>query len=99
MVEKLIYGTKSQVVFLNSDEKNEAIKYLATSSNIKMVLEDNDEQGAWSKEYRFIFIKEEGIPDCLKRNMTAGNKSYYGRINCKELYEEVNNYKKSNGLL
>lgn len=89
-MEKLIYGRNKQVVFNNETEKNEAFEYLLNSDNVKHVHENNQNQGAWGSEDRIKFMRAEGIPKCLIRNMTAGDKSCYGRINCKELCQELN---------
>lgn len=51
-------------------------------------------QGAWAPEDRIHFKEEDNIPECLKRNMTAGNGSLYGRINCKEFCDKINEIKK-----
>lgn len=87
---KLIYGKKKQVKFNDEKEKKEAFDYILTSSNVNFkVHEDNQNQGAWAPEDRIHFKKEDGVPKCLKRNMTKGRGSLYGRINCKELCEEI----------
>lgn len=89
-MEKLVLGKNGQVHFNNENEKHEAIEYLLTSDNVDFdVHEDNQEQGAWGPEERIHFKSEEGVPDCLKRLMTAGRSGLYGRINCKEFCEEV----------
>jgi len=88
-MSKLEYGKNGQVRFNNEVEKQEAFRYLLTSDNVKFVHEDNQDQGAWAPEERIHFISEQGVPECLKRNMTAGNGSLYGRINCKELCDEI----------
>lgn len=89
---KLVFGKNGQVHFNNENEKQEAIEYLLTSDNVDFdVHEDNQEQGAWGPEERIHFKSEDGVPDCLKRLMTAGRPGLYGRINCKEF---VKNYAK-----
>ncbi len=89
-MSKLVYGKNGQVRFLNEAEKQEAFQYMLTSNNVDIfVHEDNQEQGAWASEERIHFYRETGVPECLKRNMTAGNGSIYGRINCKELCDEL----------
>ena len=81
---KLIFGKNGQVHFNNENEKQEAIEYLLTSDNVDFdVHEDNQEQGAWGPEERIHFKSEDGVPDCLKRLMTAGRPGLYGRINCR----------------
>ena len=87
---KLVFGKNGQVHFNNENEKQEAIEYLLTSDNVDFdVHEDNQEQGAWGPEERIHFKSEDGVPDCLKRLMTAGRPRPYGRINCKEFCEEL----------
>jgi hypothetical protein len=94
-MSKLVYGKNGQVVFNSEEEKEEAFKYLCTSDNVDIfVHENNQEQGAWAPEERIHFKREEGIPECLKRQMTAGRSGIYGRINCKELCEEIRSRKK-----
>lgn len=88
-MSKLVYGKNGQVRFYNEDEKQEAFHYLLTSSNVEFVHEDNQDQGAWGPEERIHFRSGYGVPECLKRNMTAGNGALYGRINCKELCDEL----------
>jgi hypothetical protein len=88
-MSKLIYGKQGQVRFNSEAEKMEAFRYLLTSPNVEFVHEDNQEQGAWAPEERIHFRSGYGVPECLIRNMTAGNGSLYGRINCKELCDEL----------
>lgn len=91
-MSKLVYGKNQQVRFNNEAEKQEAIDYILNNpSNVDFnIHEDNQNQGAWGPEDRIHFFKEEGIPDCLKRQMTAGRgDSIFGRINCKEFCEEL----------
>lgn len=89
-MSKLTYGRKKQVRFENEAEKKEAIEYILNSPNVNFrVHEDNQEQGAWGPEERIHFKKEDGVPECLKKIMTAGDWSNYGRINCKEFCEEL----------
>lgn len=94
-MSKLIYGKQGQVRFNNEEEKQEAFEYLLNSDNVDIfVHEDNQNQGAWASEERIHFYNKAGVPGCLKRNMTAGKGSLYGRINCKELCEEIRNLKR-----
>lgn len=88
-MSKLVYGRDGQVRFDSEEEKEEAFRYLRTSDNVAFVHEDNQNQGAWGPEERIHFYSEEGVPECLKRNMKAGRGSMYGRIDCKELCEEL----------
>lgn len=89
-MSQLIYGKNGQVWFDTEAEKQEAINYILTSSNVDFrIHEDNQNQGAWAPEERIHFYNEKGVPECLKRIMTAGNGSIYGRINCKEFCEEI----------
>lgn len=89
-MEKLIYGKNGQVHFDNVTEKREAIEYILTSSNVDFnIHEDNQFQNAWGPEERIHFKKEDGVPESLKKIMTAGRPGIYGRINCAEFCEEV----------
>ena len=98
-MSKLIYGRNSQVYFENECEKQEAINYLLTSSNVDFdVHEDNQNQGAWGPEERIHFKREEGVPDSLIRLMTAVRSGLYGRINCKEFCEELRAEARKRGL-
>lgn len=87
---KLIYGKNAQVKFNTEEELQEAIDYILESDNVQLVHEDNQNQGAWGPEERIQFAQRDDIPDCLLRNMTAGNGSLYGRINCKEFCALIN---------
>lgn len=89
-MSKLVYGKNGQVRFRNEQEKREAFDYLRNSPNVVHVHEDNQEQGAWAPEERIHFKTLVGVPEGLSRNMTEGRGgSVAGRINCKELIEEV----------
>lgn len=88
-MSKLIYGRNGHVRFSNEAEKREAFEYLRKSPNVVRVHEDNDEQGAWGPEERIHFKTLVGVPEGLLKNMTKGRGSVAGRINCKELIEEV----------
>jgi len=89
---KLVYGKNGQVHFTSEEEKQVAIDYILTSSNVNFYIhENNQNQGAWGPEDRIHFKSEGGVPDCLKKIMTAGDRYNYGRINCKEFCEELRN--------
>lgn len=93
-MSKLQYGRNGQVVFNNEAEKKEAFEYMLNSNNVNYnVHEDNQNQGAWASEEGIHFQSEKGVPECLKRNMTAGRDNLYGRINCKELCDELRSIK------
>lgn len=94
---KLVYGKNQQVRFNSEEEKQEAIDYILNNpQNVDFnIHEDNQNQGAWSSEERIHFFKEDSIPECLKRQLTAGRSNLYGRINCKEFCEEVRNIAKN----
>ena len=70
-----------------------------TPSNVDFKIhEDNQNQGAWGPEERIHFYSEEGVPECLKRQMTAGRGDLYGSINCKEFCEELRQIAINRGL-
>ena len=97
-MSKLVYGKNGQVHFENEEEKREAIDYLLTSSNVDFnIHEDNQNQGAWASEERIHFFSEEGVPESLKKIMTAGRSGLYGRINCKEFCDELRKEAKKRG--
>lgn len=98
-MSQLIYGKNGQVRFNDESEKMEAIEYLLTSPNVDFdIHENNQEQGAWAPEDRIHFKKEEGVPESLKRMMTAGRPGLYGRINCKEFCDELRNEARKRGM-
>ena len=79
---------KKEITF--EREKRIAIEYILTSENVDFTVhENNQNQGAWGPEERIHFRSEVGVPECLRRIMTAGDRSNYGRINCKEFCEEI----------
>ena len=90
-MSKLVYGRNHQVYFDSEEQKQEAIDYILNNpGNVDFnIHEDNQYQGAWGTEDRIHFRSGYGVPECLKRLMTAGNGSIYGRINCKEFCEEL----------
>ena len=89
-MSKLVFGKNDQVRFDSEEELPIAVDYILNSSNVDFdIHEDNQNQGAWAPEERIHFRRESGVPDCLKRNMTAGRPGLYGRINCGEFCELV----------
>lgn len=87
---KLVYGKNRQVIFENELEKQEAIRYLRESKNVTHADEQNQNQGAWANEKRFMIISNDPkMPIGVRKNLTAGNHSCYGRINCGELFDEI----------
>ena len=98
-MSKLILGKNGQVHFDNEKEKKEAVEYILTSPNVNFkVHEDNQNQGAWGPEDRIHFKKEEGVPESLKKIMTAGRDGLYGRINCKEFCDELRTEARRRGI-
>lgn len=95
-MSKLVFGKNGQVRFYSEEELRIAIEYILSSDNVDFnIHEDNQNQGAWAPEERIHFKREAGVPECLKRNMTAGKLGIYGRINCKEFCEEIRKMAKS----
>lgn len=89
-MNKLVFGKNGQVRFNSEEELRVAIEYILTSANVDFnIHEDNQNQGAWAPEERIHFKREAGVPECLKRNMTAGKPGIYGRINCKEFCDLI----------
>ena len=95
-MSNLVFGKNGQVRFNSEEELRIAIEYILSSDNVDFnIHEDNQNQGAWASEERIHFKSERGVPECLKRNMTAGKAGIYGRINCKEFCEEIRKIAKS----
>lgn len=93
-MHKYVFGKNGQVYFDSDEELREAVAYILNSPNVDYsVHENNQDQGAWGPEDRIHFKSEVGVPDCLKRIMTAGNGSIYGRINCKEFVDYLKSQK------
>lgn len=93
-MHKYVFGKNGQVYFDTDEELREAVEYILNSPNVDYsVHENNQNQGAWGPEDRIHFRSEVGVPECLKRIMTAGNGSIYGRINCKEFVDYLNSQK------
>ena len=89
-MSKLVFGKNGQVRFHSEEELREAVDYILTSDNVDFgIHEDNQNQGAWGPEERIHFRRESGVPECLKRNMTAGRPGLYGRINCEEFCDFI----------
>ena len=93
-MSKLKYGKNGQVHFDNEREKQEAIEYILTSPNVDFKIhENNQNQGAWGPEERIHFKSDKGVPEPLKKIMTAGRPGLYGRINCMEFCDELRDRK------
>jgi len=89
-MSNLVFGKNEQVSFDSEEELRIAVDYILNSDNVNFEIhEDNQNQGAWGPEERIHFRSEIGVPDCLKRNMTAGRPGLYGRINCREFCELI----------
>ncbi|CAM4344409.1 hypothetical protein [Weissella hellenica] len=96
-MSKLDYGVKKQVHFDSEADKQRAFDYLLdpNNTNIAFTHENNQNQNAWGPEDRIHFFSFTGVPNCLLDNMTAGVGNIAGRINCKELIDDL----KIHGLL
>ena len=89
-MSKLVFGKNGQVRFNSEEELRIAVDYIVNSSNVDFdIHEDDQNQGAWGPENRIHFRSEVGVPECLRRIMTAGDRSNYGGINCKEFFEGI----------
>lgn len=79
------FGTKQQISFNSESEYYELLGYLSKSDGSTiLVWEDNDLQGAWTKEGRILFFVAQ--PATLRANLlhTAGNGNIISRVNCNE---------------
>ena len=89
-MSKLVFGKNGQVRFNSEEELRIAVDYIVNSSNVDFdIHEDDQNQGAWGPENRIHFRSEVGVPECLRRIMTAGDRSNYGGLNCKEFCEGI----------
>lgn len=89
-MSNLVFGKNGQVRFDSKEELCIAVDYILHSDNVDFdIHEDNQNQGAWGPEDRIHFKSGQDVPECLKRNMTAGKAGVYGRINCKEFCDMI----------
>ena len=86
---KQYFGTKNQVHFASENEYYEALGYLAKSDGTtSIVLENNQDQGAWSYEKR-IHIYTDDFPFTENFRLTAGTGNIRNRVNCNEYIENI----------
>jgi len=79
------FGTKQQISFNSESEYYELLGYLSKSDGSTiLVWEDNDLQGAWTKEGRILFFDAQ--PAALRAYLfhTAGVGNILSRVNCNE---------------
>ena len=79
------FGTKQQISFNSESEYYELLGYISKSDGSTiLVWEDNDLQGAWTKEGRILFFVAK--PAALRANLllSAGNGNIISRVNCNE---------------
>lgn len=77
------FGKKQQISFNSESEYYELLGYLSKSDGSTiLVWEDNDLQGAWTKEGRILFFEDQ--PAALRANLlhTAGVGKINSRVNC-----------------
>lgn len=79
------FGTKQQISFNSESDYYELLGYLSKSDGSTiLVWEDNDLQGAWTKEGRILFFVAQPAALRAKLLNTAGNGNINSRINCNE---------------
>lgn len=87
---KKTFGENNQVYFGDESEYYELLGYLAKNDGkIKLVWENNDEQGAWAKEGRILFYKTP--PQSLHARLvyTEGVGNIITRINCNDFVKHI----------
>ncbi|MDD3211711.1 hypothetical protein [Bacteroides graminisolvens] len=83
------FGSKGQIRFANEHEFYTLLGYLAKSDgSTSLVLEKNQEQGAWAKEVR-IKIYVTNMPQIGQLTLTAGVGKIAYRINCNEFVDNI----------
>lgn len=79
------FGTKQQISFSSESEYYQLLGYLAKSDGSTiLVWEDNDLQGAWTKEGRILFFEDQPIALRASLLHTAGVGNIIFRVNCNE---------------
>jgi hypothetical protein len=88
------FGTKDQVRFDTEADYYEFLGYLAKDDGTtKLVLERNDEQGAWAEEGRIQFYVTQPGALHAKLSHTIGTGSIVSRVNCNDfLYHIVKHH-------
>ncbi len=83
------FGTRNQVQFNNEHEYYELLGFLAKSDGTtSLVLEHNEEQGAWGSEVRIKFYTSI-LPFSATLSHTAGVGNVVSRVNCNEFVENL----------
>jgi len=87
------FGSKQQVKFNNEHEYYELLGFLAKSDRTSsLVLEHNEEQGAWGSEGRIQFFID-NLPFSANLLTTAGTGNIKSRVNCNEFIDNlINNH-------
>lgn len=87
---KKMFGKNDQVYFNNESEYYELLGYLAKNDGkIKLVWEDNDEQGAWAKEGRILFYKKPSQSLHAQLAYTKGVGDIVTRVNCNDFVQHI----------
>lgn len=86
---KKYFGKKRQISFSSESEYYEVLGFLAKSDgSTKLVLEHNEKQGAWTREYRIHFyVTLRPFPESFKHTDGTGN--IFSRVNCNEFVENI----------
>ncbi|MFA6197411.1 MAG: hypothetical protein WC656_12320 [Sulfurimonas sp.] len=83
------FGNDNQITFNNENEYYQSLGYLAKSDNTtSLVLENNQNQGARTHEYRIhTYIANPPFPGTFR--LTAGTGRAINRINCNEFINDL----------
>lgn len=84
------FGTKGQISFDTEADYYEFLGYLAKEDGTtKLVLEHNDEQGAWAEEGRIHFYVTQPGALQAKLSHTVGTGSVVFRVNCNDFLDHI----------
>jgi hypothetical protein len=91
---KTFFGSKKQITFPTVSSYYEFIGYLAKDDgSSRIVMENNDDQGAWGREGRIEFLNDIPIELTVTMKHTAGNSNIRSRVNCNEFIDDlINNH-------
>lgn len=91
---QLIFGKSltRKIIFASDSEFFEALGFLCNANNnIKLVLERNDQQGAWAPEGRMEFFLDRNYPLYFANSFTAGVGRKIHRTNNTEYCDYLKN--------
>lgn len=91
---QLIFGKSltRKIIFASDNDFFESLGFLCNvNNNIKLVLERNDQQGAWAPEGRMEFFLDRNYPQYFVNSFTAGVGRKIHRTNNTEYCDYLKN--------